>query len=116
MEGSCASSSLRRSTARPRRILSAPMTVPTAVSMNTGAIASWITPAISGTCGSNATRRSLAEAAGRLLARVLFLLVVLLLEQLGAFLESVFQLGLRDQQYVLREKLYALGVLRLRLQ
>src|SRR6185503_1885791 len=55
MAGTSSSSSRRRSTARPSRMLSALITVPTAVSMKTGAIASWITPAISGTWGSNAT-------------------------------------------------------------
>src|SRR5258707_5676791 len=38
----------RRSTARPRRKLSAAISVPTAVSMNTGATASWVTEVISG--------------------------------------------------------------------
>src|SRR4051812_45665826 len=48
------SRSRRRSTARPSRMLSALMSVPTAVSMKTGATASWMTAAISGMCGSYA--------------------------------------------------------------
>src|SRR5688572_2531170 len=56
--GSRPSSSRRRSTARPSRMLSAPITVPIAVSRNTGAMASWITPAISGMCVSAATPQS----------------------------------------------------------
>src|SRR5262249_36274875 len=56
------SRSRRRSTARPRRAFRAPMMAPSAVSMNTGAIASWMTSAICGTCGSTAMRTSLRRA------------------------------------------------------
>src|SRR3990167_2676052 len=48
------SSARRRSTARPRRMFNVARMVPTAVSMNTGATASWMTPVIPGMCGSTA--------------------------------------------------------------
>src|SRR5262245_21488472 len=47
--GMAAASTRRRSTERPRRATSTPMIVPTDVSRNTGAIASWMTCAISAT-------------------------------------------------------------------
>src|SRR5688572_11985492 len=61
MCGSLASRSRRRSTARPRRALSAATMVPTAVSMNTGATASWMTPEISWAWTARAMARSLAR-------------------------------------------------------
>src|SRR5437773_6452718 len=84
MCASIPSSSRRRSTARPRRMLSAAMIVPIAVSRNTGATTSWITAEISGTCGS----------------KVIWCL--LFLQQVAAFLQRVLELGLGNQHGVRR--------------
>src|SRR5260221_11273158 len=54
----------RRSTARPSRKLSAAMMVPTAVSRNPGATASWITEEISGRWFSSATSALGARGVG----------------------------------------------------
>src|SRR6478752_54991 len=86
------SRSLRRSTARPRRMLSALMSVPTAVSMKTGATVSWMTVAISGMCGSYAKPQVYPASAGAgrrgllclLLLDLLLLLRDLLLRVLAA--------------------------------
>src|SRR5437867_7422792 len=65
IEERLSSSTRRRSTARPRRMLSAAITVPIAVRRNTGATASWITPEISGTCAPNAMNQSNQKQQGR---------------------------------------------------
>src|SRR5512144_1623751 len=95
MARSLSSRTRRRSTARPSRALSALIRVPTAVNRKTGATTSWMTCRMSEACDSTGGWSS---------RRRLLLLLFFFREQLGAFLQDVFEPGLGDQHDVLGER------------